>query len=285
MIFKGIHKIEYNYSDSITPSMQQLRMTPRSNSLQVVRNMIIEVEPHPIGSETLLDAENNEVLSIWFDTSTKKLLFECKWEVETLLENPFAFLLGPDILPPDFTHSELIRFQPYLKVNATPRLIELHTKIKNMSTNCLDYAMNASYWISTHIPVAIREVGSAVSAEETLHLHSGACRDLAVLHMDLCRLSGIPARFVSGYCYHGAKHVAHELHSWVEAWIPNGGWRGFDPTLGLAVANSHIAVCASADPLQTLPVIGTFGGKATASLKYHVQIEHIGTIDSLAKIA
>jgi transglutaminase-like putative cysteine protease len=61
-------------------------------------------------------------------------------------------------------------------------------------------------------------------------MDSGACRDSGVLLIALCRSLGIPARFVSGYQENDPDTERQDLHAWCEAWIPGGGWRGFDPT-------------------------------------------------------
>ena len=46
---------------------------------------------------------------------------------------------------------------------------------------------------------------------------------------------------------------SHFLHAWGEVYLPGAGWRGFDPTNGLAVSDRHIAVAASADPQYAAP--------------------------------
>ncbi|MEO0770789.1 MAG: 4Fe-4S binding protein, partial [Cyanobacteria bacterium J06649_4] len=42
-----------------------------------------------------------------------------------------------------------------------------------------------------------------------------------------------------------AEDSNHDLHAWAEVYIPGGGWRGFDPTLGLAVGDRHIAIATN----------------------------------------
>ena len=42
--------------------------------------------------------------------------------------------------------------------------------------------------------------------------------------------------------------VAPSGRTRAEVYLPGGGWRGYDPTYGLAVADRHIAVAASATP-------------------------------------
>jgi len=57
--------------------------------------------------------------------------------------------------------------------------------------------------------------------------------------------------------------------------IPGGGWRSFDPMIGLAVSGDHIAVVATSNPEFSLPVTGTVRGKATSELATQVTIKKI----------
>jgi transglutaminase-like putative cysteine protease len=86
-----------------------------------------------------------------------------------------------------------------------------------------------------------------------------------VLYNECCRTQGIAARFVSGYHMGDAMVDENYLHAWSEAYIPGGGWRGFDPTLGLAVADGHLALAASARPALAARVEGTFRGTGARS--------------------
>jgi transglutaminase-like putative cysteine protease len=97
---------------------------------------------------------------------------------------------------------------------------------------------------------------------------------VTALFMAACRSLGIAARFVSGYQAEadtpdGRRH----LHAWPEAFLPGVGWRGFDPTHGLAVTDGHVALCAAPDQAATMPIEGGFYGDGVAStLEYDVQI-------------
>jgi transglutaminase-like putative cysteine protease len=83
---------------------------------------------------------------------------------------------------------------------------------------------------------------------------------VSVLFMDACRTQGLAARFVSGYHEGDPDEEEKHLHAWAEVYVPGGGWRGFDPALGLAVADRHVALAAAVSPAQTMPVCGTFRG-------------------------
>ena len=95
---------------------------------------------------------------------------------------------------------------------------------------------------------------------------------LAVLFIDVCRYVGIAARFVNGYYHDGGAKERLSLHSWGEVYLPGVGWRGYDPSQGLAVTDCHVVIAAAGDPLLSAPVSGTFRGNAITS-ELHAEIE------------
>ena len=112
------------------------------------------------------------------------------------------------------------------------------------------------------------------SPAETLSTQRGACRDLALVFMVACRQVGVPARFVSGYQQGDPDEPRRDLHAWAEVFLPGFGWRGYDPTHGLAVADAHVAVAASALPQNAASITGTFRGTdATSTLEHLITLQ------------
>jgi transglutaminase-like putative cysteine protease len=120
----------------------------------------------------------------------------------------------------------------------------------------------------------VRVEGAAQSPVTTLTTRSGACRDLTVLFLAVCRSLGMASRFVSGYqaaaqTPDGQRH----LHAWAEVFLPGHGWSGWDPMHGVKVADGHVALCAAPDQAETMPIEGGFYGPAQmATLDFSVRI-------------
>jgi transglutaminase-like putative cysteine protease len=122
--------------------------------------------------------------------------------------------------------------------------------------------------------IDIREEGDPYPPEETFQTRRGACRDVAVMFVECCRLQGIAARFVSGYQEGDQDAAERFMHAWAEVYVPGGGWRGYDPTHGLAVADRHIAVAAAADARFAAPIEGAVRGTgATSRIEAEIKIE------------
>ena len=85
----------------------------------------------------------------------------------------------------------------------------------------------------------------------------------------LARLLGVPARYVCGYVYTGPKShntvQSEASHAWVQLYLPQIGWKGFDPTSGQVVGNHHIALAVSRHPESVPPVSGSFLVAAAAN--------------------
>ena len=110
-----------------------------------------------------------------------------------------------------------------------------------------------------------RDHGAPLPPSITFQKKRGACRDLVLLFMAVCRRFGLASRFVSGYQEGDPDMEQRHLHAWAEVYIPGGGWRGYDPSHGLVVADRHIALAASYAPEGTAPVKGSFRGTGVSA--------------------
>ena len=88
----------------------------------------------------------------------------------------------------------------------------------------------------------------------------GVCQDYAHVMLALCRLRGLPARYVSG-------HLLGEggTHAWVEVLLPDpdrlraASWRSpFDPTHGRGAGLNYVTVAVGRDYGDVAPTSGTY---------------------------
>ena len=95
--------------------------------------------------------------------------------------------------------------------------------------------------------------------------------------MEACRAQGFAARFVSGYYEGDTKNPQKDLHAWSEVFVEGGGWRGFDPSIGLAVAETHVPIAAASFAELVAPVIGVFrGNDASSRMQAGAQLVRVG---------
>lgn len=282
MLLHISHATEYDYSAPVEIQPHVLRFKPRHDGSQLPINYQIAITPTPAGSTAQLDFEGNLVQFVWFEGKHRTLRIHAETIAETHRENPFDFLKPPtnrrigalyDAEERERLRPALLRITDATKDDPVARLAShLAQKVHGDPVDFL-YALNQE--ICDRIELEHRDTGEPMQPTDTLRSGSGACRDAAVLFMDACRAVGLAARFASGYHLNDDPDEANELHGWAEVYIPNAGWRGFDPSVGVLVADEHVTIAASARACNTVPVAGAYCGRAFASLQTDVMVDKL----------
>ena len=95
------------------------------------------------------------------------------------------------------------------------------------------------------------------TAEEVMASPQGVCQDYTHLMLGILRHQQLPCRYVSGYINQGQQLLgATQTHAWVEVFIPNMGWVGFDPTNNLLADHHHIKIADGLDYQDCGPLKG-----------------------------
>jgi transglutaminase-like putative cysteine protease len=284
MYFEIAHKTTYRYTRPVFLEAHCLRLRPRCDGLQNLTHFDTKITPRPVESSDGIDLDGNVMSNIWFEGLTECLIVESRAKVFTQYRNPFNYILAEraDRLPISYQDPIQAYLAPYtLRQNESHFVEQFARHIANSTEwKTLRFLTALNREIYECCRQKVREQGEVQPAEETLLKKRGAGRDLAVLFMDACRYLGIAARFVSGYKDTGAETGARYLHAWGEVYLPGVGWRGYDPSLGLAVTDRHVAVAASGVPGLAMPVTGTFRGNAVGSeLRAEIDIRMIDDHD------
>jgi transglutaminase-like putative cysteine protease len=278
MKYKITHLSTYTYSKEVFFEPFVLRLKPKCNNFQKLQEYGISINPKPQGKTETLDLEDNNILTVWFEGTHKKLVIKSHSVIKPLNSNPFSYLITNNSffnLP--IEHSDDI-YRPFLnRVTNNSIISDLIKPILNKSNNeTVQFLNNLNNFIYQKFDKIIRETGNPWTPDKTIKENKGSCRDLSVLFMECCRSVGLPSRFTSGYGEIDIDTEQRHLHGWAEVFIPGAGWKGYDPTLGLAVADRHISVASSALPYNTYPISGNFRGTgAKSELKYEIKIEQL----------
>lgn len=265
MRYRILHTTHYSYSEAVFLGSHILRLRPRSDGFQTLRQFALDIEPTPELMSDQLDMLGNVCVGLnFFNQPLTHLKIQTQSEVETHATNPFNYVLEPwaTTLPLDYPSSALMGLAPYLHQPITAPVASsvadwAQQLLYEVDQNLSQFLTTLTQCIYNRCNYVVRETGAPLPASVTWQQKQGTCRDFAVLFMEVCRSVGIAARFVSGYQEGDPDQLNHDLHAWVEAYIPGGGWRGFDPTHGLAVANRHIALAVGIHPTQAAPVTGS----------------------------
>ncbi len=151
-----------------------------------------------------------------------------------------------------------------------------HNKILVYKRNIpvFDYLVQLNGYVHKLIAYQKNVTSISTKADDALRIKKGVCQDYAHIFISMARHNKIPARYVSGYLNQGKKFLgASFMHAWVEAYVPELGWVGFDPTNNLLADENFIKVSHGADYNDCAPIKGVLrsnGGDNKSS--YQVKV-------------
>lgn len=282
MLFDITHKTTYRYSQPVELAPHVLRTRPRVDGGQRLLRYTLRIAPTPAGITETTDPCGNAMTCIWFTQATEFLEIHASLAVEVTRENPFEYRLsdpGVAVLPARYNDDDRRLLAPYLggERAAAPSVAAFAEAVAAESGGAtLNYVMDLGRAIKRQLGYVVREEGAPYAPDEALSVGSGSCRDFAMLYIAACRHMGLAARFVSGYVQGevGGLSQTNYLHAWAEVYIPGGGWRGFDPTHAVAVADHHLTVAAGPEPEDAAPIHGHYRAEGVASrLETHINVQ------------
>ncbi|MEO8595564.1 MAG: transglutaminase family protein [Candidatus Solibacter sp.] len=271
-----VHHTLYRYSSPVYLEPHVIRLRPRQDAAQRLEAWNLEITPAPEGRYEGIDQEGNNVVRAWFQGQYEELAVHSTFTLETLRDDPFAYLPAKADLQLPMQYALPLRtpLAPYLGEGESAPVRALSRELAEASGwQTLPFLTAINLRLLETTSQVIRLEGAPNPAEETLRTGEGSCRDLAVLFCAVCRTMGLAARFVSGYERDASLQENGDLHAWAEVYLEGSGWIGYDPSRGLAVASSHVAVAAAIAPENAAPVTGTFRGKATAQLEHSIAMQ------------
>jgi transglutaminase-like putative cysteine protease len=289
MHFHIRHALHYSYERPVFLEPTTLRLIPRSDSAQQLLHHQLRIQPEPAGSSCVLEPDGGQAVVLRFAALQQELTIEVEMVVRTTRENPFDWIVthGPAVqlpaaYPPSESRSLLACLQGSLAV-ADPVhqwAAELAAQVDHSTPAFLIHLADTIHRSFHHVG---RPDGEPLAPSDTLASRTGACRDTAMLYVEACRSLGLAARFVSGYSMHHPEEVSeHELHAWAEVYLPGAGWLGYDPSLGLAVADGHVVLTAAPDHCLAAAVSGSYRGTGVgSSMRYAVEVRTARSLEEL----
>ena len=282
--YEVIHRTVYRYANAVERSAHVLRLFPANDRLQTLLGCSLTASV-PGHQRDFDDVFGNRVRRLLLETPFNELAIEARSEVELLDTEPLDFrparvrstlplvwmpwqrqILAPFLLPPELPESELSELTDYVMSFAHRNDYEL-----------LDTLLDLNATIFTDYKYQQGSTGLSTSPFDVYANRRGVCQDFANLFICLARLIGVPARYVCGYLYTGPRHpnarMADASHAWVHVYLPEVGWKGFDPTNGILTQTEHVRVAVGRNYVDATPTSGTIfvgGGGETLSVEVAV---------------
>lgn len=265
-----LHKTTYRYSEPVTFGLHRLVLRPREgHNVTVIRHKLSIVPKARLfwltdlfGNNVALAeiSEPSDMLEITNDAVIERLSW-AEDAAPTRMSRPSLLTL-----PVAYPQTELPVVQGYLEPvyaddQAAVAAWAAVLPKERAGMTALDVVEHMGRSIYTAIKYKRREEPGVQTPAGTLTLGTGSCRDMAVLMIEACRALGIAARFTSGYLDTTASAAGRgSTHAWVDVYLPDSGWIGYDPTIGEFVSRKHIALGVSAHPRGVMPVSGIYSG-------------------------
>ena len=289
MKYEIVHETRYAYENPVVLSQQLLHLTPRVMDCQRLAEHRIEVEPAPAETGTRDDYFGNPVMQIMVTAPHPSLAVRAHsrlevlprprpaateaWEAvrdrlkkgggEALLE-PMQFLF-------ESPHVEFFRdLAAYAEPSFAPGRGLLEAALDLMHRIHADFTFDPK---ATAVSTPLREV---------LARKRGVCQDYAHFMAGCLRMTGLAARYVSGYILTtpppGKPRLvgADASHAWVSVWCAAAdgasSWVDLDPTHDAVVDDEHITLAWGRDFSDVTPMRGVILGGGEQELEVRVTV-------------
>lgn len=264
MRLKIEHRTRYAYSLPVRAASQMLRLTPGSTGSQSIESWQVTAAGNLWPWQ---DQFGNTCHHHFMATASSELALTASGIVETHAHDGITADLPPYVLPdhvylretpytaPDQALEALAeQHRPAITADPDAGLVALmnavHTTVR-YDTNCTDVSTNAA---------------------EALALGRGVCQDHAHVIIALCRLIGIPARYVSGYLCVAGNETPTASHAWAEAKLPGRGWLSLDGANDTVADDRYVRLGVGFDYRSASPVSGVRNGGGEETMAVGVKI-------------
>lgn len=280
--YKIVHKTIYTFGVPVTLNPHSLMLRPSESHELRIESSILQIDPVAT-LRWMRDIEDNSIAIAEFSEQTDRLEIYSEVDIQQYNVAPLDFIVDAYAARFPFTYPEdSVNFlRPYLAVpseSAGDRFSAWLKKVDErvQKPETAEYLQRLTHLIHSEFEYRVREEEGVQTAEETLQLGTGSCRDFANLLILTARRCGIAARFVSGYLNTpSSAEIPGATHAWAELYIPGAGWKGFDPTSDCVVGSDHIRVAASHNPAAVPPIAGSYVGPPNAGLEVAVWVKSL----------
>ncbi len=290
--YRVVHTTTYRYQSKVSLSYGQLCVLPREFDGQRCMSSQVEVMPAPGDTRQRVDFFGNRVAYFAVETAHDTLEITADSEVEVSGPRPGRFD------EPAASRSTAEAIDALADVVGEQRVETAHYRLDSpritTDERVHEYA-HPSFDDDRPVIEALQDLfqrihrdfsfdpkaTSVSSTIDDLFEHgAGVCQDFAHLAVGCLRSQSLPARYVSGYLETipppGKKKIvgADVSHAWVDAFVPDLGWVGIDPTNDQFVNDRYITTAWGRDYGDVSPLKGVIfsnGGKTELDVSVDVR--------------
>lgn len=288
LLYQIRHVTRHRYENPVSESVMEVRKCPLSEGQQRCLNFTLSVNP---GATifSLQEKIGNTVhhFDIPQPHSQLSVTAEALVEIKEFPALPVSLPLESWQQLKDETGG--FEFLDYLLpsplIRPSTLLGEFYEKVgPRPEDDPLTFLLRMQNEIATSFAYVPRRTQVDSPIDIALEAREGVCQDFAHIMVGVARLAEIPSRYVSGYLCHRAdgsdRSSRDSTHAWMEAYLPNLGWVGFDPTNNILAQERHIRTCLGRDYRDVPPTRGVYRGLSASELSVAVQVHPADTPNS-----
>jgi transglutaminase-like putative cysteine protease len=282
MILEIQHETRLEYTEPVAEWVTELRMEPASDHSQSCHSFHLAIS-QPAAPFRFLDGFGNRVHHFNIFAPHKWVSMLAASIVETSPRAPDVMTSRATFpLNLDQASFEVLDFLSFRgPVRNTAMLQPLRELLEPRPGQRVGpWLCSTGEYIRSNFEYAKDVTNSASPIDDILEHRKGVCQDFAHLMISVLRSFGVPARYVSGYIHRPEKDS--QSHAWLEAWLPDLGWIGFDPTNGCPTNDSFVKVATGRDFTDVPPNKGIFRGPGQESISVRVATRELERLPPLS---
>ena len=294
--YEVTHLTRYTYSEKVSHCHNIGYLIPQSDARQTCSAQSIAISPRPQIRAEHDDYFGNRFCYFSVEEAHRELEVVSKTRISTQPAQARDWQQSPvweDVArtvknPPDAEALLAVEYTlPSAFVPFPEELRELSTKIFAPQRPVLDACFELTRLIYTDFQYAQKATTILTPLTEIYRTRKGVCQDFAHLCIAVLRMTGLAARYVSGYIETFPPAGKPKLrgsdasHAWFSVFVPGmtadgrGQWFDFDPTNGKAISEEFITTARGRDFGDVSPLKGILFGGGKHQLKVEVDVHRL----------
>lgn len=258
------HTTDYGYSAPVDYALQKVRLQPLRSTMQDVPDWSVVITGGKIEA-SYTDHYGNHVDLVSITPGASHLSIRASGTVKTLNST--------GVLGPVYGRAPLWHFRQPTELTMPGDAIRALPQVSTDEEGQLDDLHSLSDAIREALPYRFGATDVNTPAEEALQGDSGVCQDHAQIFVAAARLSGLAARYVSGYLMINDQVEQDATHAWAEVCVDGLGWVGFDVSNGVSPDDKYVRIAIGRDARDAAPIEGLRMGSADETLMVSLQVQ------------